>query len=176
MKSTSYKRPLGLQISWFAAGVLFALPFKSQAAEQVAGLVKVVGSAYNARVVLVAETGEAKHQLCKDDVAKKVGRLTGMVVAATGNWDAHDPKDRCFATETFEIEKASSGRKPLVGTLNKKGEVFNIETGDGKQHTLDKVAGSLVTMIGKKVIVDVKPLKTATGAETWKVVTYSEYP
>jgi hypothetical protein len=154
----------------------FADEAKGGGKDEVSGLVKVVGSAYNARVVLTDSTGQNQQALCRDDSGKRIGRLSGMTVKAKGAWDAKDPKDRCFAVSSFEIEKATSGRKPLVGILNRKDADFVLETSDGQQHALDRVSTGLKGMVGKKVIVDVKPLKGANGGESWKVVSYSEYP
>jgi hypothetical protein len=149
---------------------------KASAKESISGLIKVVGSAYNAKVVLTDLDGKNQQDLCRDESGKKIGRLSGMTITASGKWDAKDPKERCFAASFFEIDKASSGRKPLVGTLNQKGTDFVLDTGDGQQHTLDGLSSGLKGMVGKKVIVDVKQLKGAQGVESSKVVSYSEYP
>ncbi len=146
------------------------------AKNEVSGIVKVVGSAYNAKTVLTNSDGKEQKSLCRDETGKKINRLSGMTVTAAGTWDNKNQNDPCFPVSSFQIDKTTSGRKPLVGTLTKAGADFVLIDDDGAKHPLERVSSGLKEMLGRKVIVDVKPLAKAAGAQSWKVVSYSEYP
>jgi len=158
---------------------------KSKISNSLTGIIRVVGSAYNSKVVISKESGSDQGQtsFCKGEVAKKLGRLSGMTLKVTGSWVERNigrgkkaRTKRCFFVSQFTIEKGSNGRKPLVGVLSKIDSSYQVKTEDGTSHNLERVTTGLKELVGKKVIVDVKPLSGATGEKSWKVVSYSAYP
>jgi len=168
-------------------------------AESIEGSVRTVGSAINARTVLAASgSGAADQALCRDAVARRVAKLGGMVVRATGNWNGSDGKTRCFAAASFVVVRNSSGREPLVGILRKDGAGWHVTSDSGVRSDLTSVPSGLAKLDGRKVIVDAKPMDMpaagAAGGLTMgaapgslpagmagksgssRVVTYSEFP
>ena len=159
-----------------AAWVVF---FSPQAfAEDFEGIVRLVGSAYSATTTLTDASGKQAVNFCTDDESRRLSRLTGMTVKASGDWqEATKNKVRCVKLTAFEVLKASSGRDAVVGVLSQEGADFAVTTGDGSKRKLSRVPKGLRKMLGKKVIIDVKPMGSpSTKSESWKVVTYAPYP
>lgn len=147
--------------------------------EKIEGIVRIVGSAYNMKVSLTREVNGKKGSVifCKNAESTRVGRLGGMTVKVEGTWKVKSKSRRCLTIASFEVMKAPSGRKPLVGLLVQNPENFAIETSDGKKHSLGSVSPGLKALVGKKVIVDAKPMMMKSGgSKNWKVVTYAAYP
>ncbi|MEZ4743598.1 MAG: hypothetical protein R3B45_14330 [Bdellovibrionota bacterium] len=147
------------------------------------GHIKVVGSAYNARSVLIKEEDGNKQQynFCKDSISKKIGQLSGMMLTVKGHWKEYKGKaskksKKCFLAQSFQIKEMSSGRKPLVGILNKDASHYSLTDEDGSAHRLDKLTDGLKKLVGKKVIIDVKMLGNGTGGSSYRVVSYALYP
>lgn len=147
-------------------------------AEEMSGVVKVVGSAINAQIMLT-EAGEEKGPVvCANDVGKKVKRLGAMTVKASGAWRLDKKGDKsCFEATEFAVLKTSSGRDALVGTLSHKDGSYVVTGADGKAHVLEDIPGGLKKLDGEKVILDIKPISTpSTKGEVFKVVTYAAHP
>ena len=159
-----------------------AVPESSGNSGTAEGVVVVVGSAINAQTRLKNPKDSAEGtSLCRSAIARRVGRVTGMTVSASGSWSQNPvSKDKCLEVKSFRILKTSSGREAVVGKLVKQDANFFVETQNGKRQSLSSVPAGLSKLEGKEVIIDVKPLDspgTPGAAEnSWKVVSYSEHP
>ncbi len=143
------------------------------------GVVRMLGSSHNMTATLTQRKPVIKNTpICRDEIGKKIGRLGGMTVEVEGKWkdSGLTPGGRCFSADSFVITKVTSGRKPLVGVLSQKEFEFVVTTDDGKVHNLRKVSSGLKDLVGKKVIIDVKPLTGPKEGKVYKVVSYSAYP
>lgn len=167
----------GMKNLLFLYVFLLALP-GGAFGEEISGVVRVVGSAINAKVLLTKKTEFKGPAVCRGDVAKRVSRLTGLTVKVKGEWKLKKSgKKKCFTVGDFTVLKASSGRDALVGTLTKESEGYKVKTDDGKVHALSDIPAGLKELAGKKVIIDVKPMNNPVSATaSYKVVTYSEFP
>jgi hypothetical protein len=143
------------------------------------GVVRMLGSAMNMTVTLSNRDGDVKNiPLCRNGLDKRIGRLGGMTVEAHGHWEleAQTSTGNCFAADTFIVTKTTTGGHPVVGMLSHKGDDYILTTDDGKIHKLNKISKGLISLAGKKVIVDLRPLSDPKEQMEYKVVTYSEYP
>ena len=161
----------------FAAAVIMGLSFASPAwAEDVEGVVKVVGSSLS-RKVMINASDDAKHRLCDNEVAKRVSRLTGMTVRVSGDWKMRKEEKFCITGTDFAVKKVSSGRDALVGVLSQTSDGYEVKSEDGKAHVFTQVPDGLKKLVGKKVIIDMKPMNSPTSqGATYSVVTYSPFP
>jgi hypothetical protein len=150
----------------------------SIATKKISGVVKTLGSAINAKVYLV-ESGEkeTKQPLCRDALAKRVGKLGGMTVEVMGDWRGDRSKSGCFVGSDFKIVRNASGREPMVGVLNKGESGWRLKSEANLEKLLADVPPGLAKLEGKLVIIDVKPMDVAGSKErAWRVVTYAEFP
>ena len=145
-------------------------------AEDIEGVVKVVGSAMS-RKVMIYSADSAKHKLCRNDESKRISRLTGMTVKVSGDWKMKKETKSCLTPTSFSVSKVSSGRAAVVGTLSQTDTGYEVKSEDGKVHALAKVPSGLKKLTGEKVIIDVKPMNSPTSqGSTYNVVTYSRFP
>lgn len=146
--------------------------------KKISGAVKTLGSAINAKVYLVQSgEGETKQPLCRDAIAKRVGKLGGMTVEVTGDWRGDVAKGGCFVGSDFRIVKNASGRAPMVGVLSRLDGGWRLKNDANLDNPLADVPPGLAKLEGKLVIVDVKPIDVPGSKErAWRVVTYAEFP
>lgn len=172
--------------SVFAAVVVLTWSISSYAAEA-DGVVKMLGSDINQTVTLIKDPKVPGTELCKGDVSRRIGRLAGMTVKVQGDETVlkGKAKTKCFEPTDFAVMKTSSGeREPLVGKLLEQGKdkdgqtIYAVEVEEGKAaKVLTAVPPGLRKMVGKKVIVDIKPMEKLAGDEVMsKVVSYAEFP
>lgn len=150
----------------------------SAQAEEIQGLVRVVGSSLNQQVLL-AESGKSDGPaLCRGDVGKRIGRLTGLVVKVTGDWHLNKKGEKsCVEPKDFQVLKLPNGRDPVVGTLSEKSGVYEVASEDGKTRSLADVPDGLKKLSGKKVILDLRTIESPAAKDVpAKVVSYSEHP
>lgn len=166
-----WKLSLALGLALAAAPSAFA--------DDVEGLVRVVGSAVNAKVILTPEKEYTGPALCRDEQSRKVGRLGGMIVKATGEMQqiGKDATKKCLKVQSFTVTKMANGRDAVVGTLSKKDAVFVITTEAGKVYPLTELPDGLKGLDGKRVVVDLKTMESPGAKESAsKVVSYAEMP
>ncbi len=163
------------KILGFMLGLVLA---PSALAEDVEGVVRLVGSAIEQRTILAEAAGGNGPTVCRGDVQKRIGRLTGMTVRVSGEWQlGKDGAKKCVDASAFTVKKLSNGREAVVGTLAEKGGVFQVTADDGNMKALAEVPDGLKKLSGKKVILDLKTVDSPTAKEpTSKVVSYAELP
>lgn len=148
-------------------------------AEDIEGVVRVSGSSINQKVLLSEASTFVGPTLCYGDVAKRVGRLTGMTVKASGEWQISKKSGEktCIEAKSFVVTKVPNGRTAVVGTLGEKDGAFTLTGDDGKETTLADVPDGMRKLAGKKVILDLKAMENPAAKEVpAKVVSYSEFP
>lgn len=139
------------------------------------GKLRSTGSEGN--TVATVQTADGKSQdLCSGAVSKRIARLSGMKVRVQGA--VKGGKGECFEATEFTVTDTGSGREALVGTLGEDSGGFYVQKDDGSRRALDKVPPGLRKYVGKKVIIDVKPVDGNKEADSrsLRVVTYSEFP
>jgi copper chaperone CopZ len=145
--------------------------------DEIEGVVRVVGPSATAEIQLDPGSGNKGPAVCRGDVAKRIGKLTGYTVKVKGPWQLRKGKKQCVTPDEFTVTKASSGRAAIVGTLSQTSGSYTLASVDGKTHPLSDIPSGLKKLDGKKVIVDLKPSENpATKEATYKVVTYSAFP
>jgi hypothetical protein len=156
-------------------GLLFAA---SASAEELTGVVRVLGSSMNVQTMLAPTGSEKGPVVCANEVGKKVKRLGAMTVKATGDWKMNKKGEKsCFEAVDFAVVKTSSGRDALVGTLAQKESVYVVTGADGKAHVLEDIPSGLKKLDGQRVILDIKPISSPTAkGEVFKVVSYAAHP
>jgi hypothetical protein len=166
------KWTFSISMAWAMAYVPCAL------GDEFEGQIRNSGSSVNQIVEVVSDNTQNSQKLCLDDTASRVKRLTGLTIKVSGDWKINKTgQKQCLQVKSFTILKHSSGRTPLVGTLQNENGVFVVTAEDGKKQTLDEVSSGLKKLSGKKVILDVKPLDASSDkSSVLKVVTYREYP
>lgn len=149
-------------------------------AEDAEGVVRIVGSALSSKTLVVPAGENTGPNLCRNDASKRIGRLSGMTLKVTGEWqtDAKTGEKRCFEASAFVVTKMSNGRDAVVGTLADKDGQFEVTDASGKVRMLADVPDGLKKLSGKKVILDVKTIESpaATKEAVSKVVSYAEFP
>ena len=144
-------------------------------ADQQQGAVQILGPAYSRRVTLTQADSKAEDvRLCKGEITSRVEKLSGMTVAVLGQWRQLKVGSKCFEPQDFSVAKLSSGRDPIVGTLEKVGTEFRIVS-NGKTVTFGSLPRGLSKLVGKKVIIDAKQMSDMNQL-SWKIVTYAPYP
>lgn len=148
--------------------------------EAIEGVARLVGSDVNMTVVMTKPGEDKGPELCRNDVMKRVAKISGMTVRVLGTWKENaKAKTRCFEINDFTVLKMSSSeREPVVGRLVAHDDgTYTIEGEAGKKQSISGLPPGLRKMAGKKVIVDMKPMSTADGkSSAMKVVSYAEYP
>ncbi len=159
---------------------LIALLFVPQLsfAEDLEGVVQVVGARINVKVMLTKPKEDKGPHLCAGDIAKKVRKIPAMMVKVQGVWqDGKKIEDRCFKADSFVVTKATSGRKAYVGVFEKSEAKFLLKTPDKTAVELVEVPEGLKKLVGKNVILDLKELDIPTAKEpVQRVVFYAEHP
>ena len=184
MKGT-HKMPRGTGLLLTAVFLLRPHPDGATAkpALRLSGQVQTGGSSLNRQVtiqpVFTASSGSNRSgatQICRNDFWSRLQKLSGMSVRISGHFKNPDKKSTsCFTVEEFMITRMSSGRPPLIGTLEKQNNSYKITTAQGQRITLAESSG-MDSLLGKKVILDTKPPPPFAEDVTPKVASYMEYP
>lgn len=159
------------------AGTL-ALGAAPASADELSGAVITFGWSLNTTVRLNQPNEKNGPKLCMNDLAKRIRKLSAMTVKVTGEWTKDDKgENKCFEATDFTVQKTSSGRDAIVGTLSEKSGSYQVTGDDGKVMTLGEVTGGLKKLAGQKVILDLKAMDNPAAKEaTYKVVTYAAFP
>ena len=154
------------------------LPASGAFAEDIEGIVHVVGSAVSQKVILTEVSKGDGPAICHGDVGKRISHLTGMTVKATGDWLTNKSGEKyCVDVKDFVVLKLANGRMAVVGTLGERNGAFQVLGDNGKARSLVDVPDGLKKLSGKKVILDLKVIESPAAHEVpAKVVSYSEYP
>ncbi len=154
--------------------VLLYLTSSSALADQMQGLVRVTGNAPFKQVTLTKPSEFVGTMLCPGDKAKRIMNLESLVVKVWGN-----PKEigavKCFDIGSFTALKTPAGNDAIVGSLQEKEGAVVLIAEDGRTMKLANVPDGLRNMLGKKVVIDVKPQSTLTSGP-FQAVYYAEFP
>jgi hypothetical protein len=118
---------------------------RSDAADTARGIVAVVGTSFESRVVLRPAMGGRTITLGGPQ-AKTVGRLSGTDVWVTGSRDASGQ-----ITVSRFVVRTVNGQPALDGTLIMRGDQLFIVTRDGKQHPITSPPPALRDRVGARV-------------------------
>lgn len=143
---------------------------------EIEGVVRVVGPAATAEVLLDPGSGNKGPTVCTSDLSKRIGKLTNFTVKVKGQWRLHKGKKRCVVPDEFAVTRAPSGRSAIIGILSEQNGSFALAGGDGKTQTLANVPDGLKKLTGKKVILDLKSTDNPTVKDEFKIVIYAEFP
>ena len=126
-------------------------------ADEIEGLVRVVGRSFDAQTLITPEKETLGPHLCGSDLEQRIRHLTPLVVKVSGRWQTKKGGQReCFVADDVKVLRMSSGRDALVGSLVVKDGVYSVSGEGGKVITLSDVPPGLKKLVGKKVIVDGK--------------------
>jgi hypothetical protein len=118
---------------------------RGSAADSARGIVAVVGTSFDSRVVLRPPRGGRSVTLI-GPMSRDVGRLSGADVWASGNRDDHGQ----LRVSRFSV-RSVDGNAALDGTLITRGERLFLVTRDGGQHALVNAPASLKDHVGARV-------------------------
>jgi hypothetical protein len=118
---------------------------RSSSADSARGIVAVVGTSLDSRVVLRPARGGRSVTLI-GPMSRDVGRLSGADVWATGNRDEHGQ----LRVSRFSV-RSVDGNAALDGTLIARGAQMLLVTRDGVQHALENAPASLKQHVGARV-------------------------
>jgi hypothetical protein len=154
--------------------ILISLISSSALADQLQGLVRVTGNAPFKQVTITKPSEFVGTMLCPGDKAKRVMNLESLVVKVWGN-----PKEigavKCFDIGSFTALKTPAGNDAIVGNLQEKEGSVVLLAEDGRTVKLVDVPVGLRSMVGKKVVIDVKPQTNLTSS-AFQAVYYAEFP
>ena len=114
-------------------------------ADSARGIVAVVGTSLDSRVVLRPPRGGRSVTLI-GPMARDVGRLSGADVWANGTRDEHGQ----LRVSRYSV-RSVDGNAALDGTLIARGERMFLVTRDGEQHPLENAPTSLKSHVGARV-------------------------
>lgn len=117
---------------------------RSSSADSARGIVAVVGTSLDSRVVLRPARGRSVYLI--GPMARDVGRLSGADVWASGNRDEHGQ----LRVSRFSV-RSVDGNAALDGTLIARGQQVVLVTRDGVQHPLENAPASLKQHVGARV-------------------------
>jgi hypothetical protein len=162
-------------------------------ADDLQGMIRIVGSEGNVKT-LITDVNEFKGpQLCSGPTEKRVRQLPSMIIKVSGAWKEQPGLDKCLDITDFAVLKTANGHDLIVGSLSQKDGVYRITADDGKTMTLGYVQKSLQKLEGKKVILDLELMKSQSGQvnltgqaspqgqanltdTVYKALSYSEFP
>ncbi len=151
-------------------------------AETVTGLIRTVGSANFAMVKIFsldkAAGADKGVLLCKNEISKRLKRVSNMKISLTGIWEAKgDVQKYCLAASSFEVLATATGMPAVVGELSKVESGYRIVDGEGKLYEFRRLPTGLRKMAGKKVIVGLRQRASPKSPKgKFKVVSYSLFP
>lgn len=161
--------------SHFVISIFFLSMLSSVAmADQLQGLVRVTGNPPFKQVTITKPSEFVGMSLCPGDKAKRIMNLESLVVKIYGA-EKSLGTSKCFDIGSFTVLKTPAGNDAVVGTLLEKEGGIQLLVEDGRTVTLANVPNGLRRMIGKKVVVDIKPEATLTSG-VFQAVYYTEFP
>lgn len=118
---------------------------RSSAADTARGIVAVVGTSNESRVVLRPARGGRPVTLI-GPMARNMGRLSGADVWAVGTGDEHGQ-----LRVSRYVVRSVDGTAALDGTLIVRGERLYVVTRDGEQHLIENPPAALKDQVGARV-------------------------
>jgi len=143
-------------------------------ADQLQGLVRVTGNAPFKQVTITKPSEFVGMSLCPGVKAKRILNLESLVVKIYGG-EKTLGASKCFEIGSFTVLKTPAGNDAIVGTLLEKDGALQILAEDGRTVRLADVPAGLRNMLGKKVVVDIKP-EAALTSGAFQAVYYAEFP
>ena len=139
--------------------------------EAVEGVVQIQGSALKSNTIVFSGDKKAGTRICASAMEQRIRHLTDLTLRVTGEWQAAKSGEKdCLDASDYKVLKASSGREAVTGLLSRSGAGYVIESADGRRLVLQEVPVGLKSLLGLKVIVDVKSIASRQAAEATKVV------
>jgi hypothetical protein len=117
----------------------------SSAADTARGIVAVVGTSFDSRVVIRPSSGGRPISLIGPQ-AKSVGRMSGADVWVTGSRDERGE----INVSRFTV-RSVDGLPALDGTLITRGDQLLLVTRDGKEHAIGNAPAALRQQVGARV-------------------------
>lgn len=135
------------------------------------GTVHLVGSALRSRTLLEVTEPQQSKVLCPSEVEQRVRHLTDLEIEVSGEWKLGPTGEPdCLVVSSYRVLKASSGRPIIVGVLVSRHGQFVVITEDGGEVVLAELPSGAKSLIGTKVIMDVKSIASSSNAEATKVI------
>ncbi|HYX80912.1 MAG TPA: hypothetical protein VE714_00870 [Gemmatimonadales bacterium] len=116
------------------------------AVDSVRGIVAVVGTSFDSRVVVRPLAGGGRPVTLIGPQSKTVGRLSGADVWVAGPRDEHGQ----LAVSRFAV-RTVDGLPALDGTLIARGDRLLLVTRDGKQHAIGNPPPALRDHVGARI-------------------------
>jgi hypothetical protein len=135
------------------------------------GSVRIVGSALQSRTMLESTEPQQSIVLCPSVWEQKIRHLTDLGITISGEWriSATGAND-CFEASSYKVLKAASGRPVVVGLLVERDGRYILSTEEGGDILLSQLPSGAKSLIGSKVILDVKSIASSTAADATKVI------
>ena len=118
---------------------------RSSAADSARGIVAVVGTSFESRVVL-RPAGGGRPVTLIGPLSRNMGRLSGADVWAIGTGDDHGQ-----LRVSRYVVRSVDGNLALDGTLIARGAQLYVVTRDGEQHAIENAPASLKDHVGARV-------------------------
>ena len=140
-------------------------------AEEIAGAVRLFGSALQSQTLVVSAQEQAEIRLCPSETEQRIRHLTDLRVVVTGTWQLTKQGERdCFVPKAFSVTKVASGRDAIVGVLSRQGDYYAVKADDGRETKLMTVPDGLRSLVGQRVILDVRSMGSSLAVDAPKVV------
>ncbi len=135
------------------------------------GTVHIIGSALQSRTLLEVADSQQTNVLCPSSVEQRIRHLTDLEIEVSGEWKLGSTGDPdCLVAASYRVLKAASGRPIIVGTLGTRNDQFIIETDSGGEVVLAELPSGAKSLLGTRVIMDVKSIASSSNADATKVV------
>ena len=118
---------------------------RSAAADTVRGIVAVVGTSFDSRVI-IRPPSSARAVVVTGPQAPTVGKMSGADVLVSGTFDEHGQ----INASRFAV-RSVDGVPALDGTLIERGGRLLLVTRDGKQHAIQNAPAALRQHVGGRV-------------------------
>jgi hypothetical protein len=171
-------------LSTLISSVLFAscVTTAPTKAGEIEGVVVMVGSLPNARPVVESDGAKSQVETCAGPMQDYLRKFGGTIIKGKGEWSTNAAtKERCFNLSDFEVTQLIKNRPAFTGILSKNTDgSLALKTLSGATMALESPSKKITTLTGKKVVMDLtistKTSTTADAVETWKVVSFMEFP
>jgi len=165
-------RKISGTLHWCVPALFFLCLYSSEAfGLSFQGTVHLVGSALKSRTLLEVTEPQQSNVLCQSDLEGKIRHLTDLEIEVSGDWRVGPTGEPdCLVVTSYKVLKASSGRAIIAGLLTSRAGQYIINTGDGAEVVLADLPSGAKSLVGTKVIVDVKSIASSSNVEAVKVI------
>jgi hypothetical protein len=135
------------------------------------GSIHLIGSALKSRTLLEVSDPQQSNVLCPSELEQKVRHLTDLEIEVSGEWKLGSTGEPdCLVVSSYRVIKAASGRPIIVGTLTSRNGQYAVVTDGGGEVILAELPSGAKTLLGTRVIMDVKSIASSSNADATKVV------